>query len=301
MSTNTKCPSLNNMEQGIIIKGISGFYYVKTDKALVTCKARGIFRQQKITPVVGDYVRLETAKNGQGQILEVLPRKNELVRPFVANIDLLAIIVSASVPEPDWLLIDKLLIQAQLANISPVLILNKIDESVRQIQLQFADDYNCFPSLQVSAATGQGMEEFYHLIEDKICCLAGQSAVGKTSILNSLLPDADMQTGTVSKKTERGRHTTRVAELLPFRNGAILDTPGFSLFDSEYITQEQLNGCYPEFEAAEPCRFRGCSHINEPDCGVKELLTSGKMSNTRYQRYAIIRNENEERRKHRYD
>lgn len=288
------------MEQGVIIKGISGFYYVKCGTNVVTCTARGVFRNLGVTPIVGDYVTFERHASGNAQINAVLPRRNTLVRPYVANIDILGIVVSASVPEPDWMLIDKLLISAQCASIRPVLILNKIDAASTATK-QFMADYFGFTCLNVSAQTGQGMEELKDLIGSNIFCLAGQSAVGKTSILNSLLPNADFAIGELSRKTERGKHTTRVAQLIPFGDGAILDTPGFSFFDTKYLTTEQLDACYPEFLQAQGCRYSGCRHISEPDCGVKELLTCGKMSTARYQRYVIISKENEMRRKHRYD
>lgn len=289
------------IKQGIIIKGISGFYYVKDGQDIVTCKARGVFRNLGITPLVGDYVKYESSPSGEARIVEILPRKNVLVRPCVANIDMLAIVISASVPEPDWLLADRLIIQCVCASIKPVPVLNKLDECDEKIYRQFDCDYRDFTHLMVSAETGQGLTQLSEVINGHICCFAGQSAVGKTSILNALLPEAEMETGALSKKTERGRHTTRVAQLLPFRDGAILDTPGFSLFDSEYLTQEQLNECYPEFSQAAPCRFSGCTHNSEPSCGVKDLLTCNKMSIERYERYVMISQENEIRRKHRYD
>lgn len=289
------------MTNGIIIKGISSFYYVKSSEGIFTCKARGLFRKLNITPVAGDRVELEPIGKGEARIVSVLERKNCLVRPCVANIDVLAIVLSASSPAPDWLLADRLLIASQRANITPILVLNKLDEAKSELKDQFYCDYRGFKIFSVSAESGEGMAELEDAIKDKLCCLCGQSAVGKTSIINRLIPWLNLQTGELSQKTERGRHTTRVAELLPFGNGAILDTPGFSLFDTDYLEQAELDACYPEFLNSQGCRFSGCRHIQEPDCGVKQLLLDGRLSEQRYKRYVIISNENELRRRHRYD
>ena len=292
----------NNSERvGRIIKGVGGFYDVMTDGGIIRCKARGAFRNIGVTPLVGDRVRLTVHASGYAQLMEILPRKNELIRPAAANIDHLLIVISARIPEPDWMLADKLIIEATRIGIEPVMILNKSDDADAQVVDAFMADYRLFRHYITSAETGEGIAALSQHLQAGISCFAGQSAVGKTSLLNALLPGTEHMTGALSEKTERGRHTTRHAELMPFGEGAILDTPGFSLLSASTPTQEKLDGCYPEFSLADRCRYTGCAHISEPDCGVKRLVDAGKMTVARYDRYVTIRKEIEERRKHRYD
>ncbi|MEG1523627.1 MAG: ribosome small subunit-dependent GTPase A [Clostridia bacterium] len=292
------------MERGRIIKGISGFYEVLlTNQTVVTCKARGRFRKQHLTPMVGDYVEVQPQNDGFWAVQNFLPRKNALLRPPVSNIDQLAIVIAASAPKPDWLLVDKLILQSMLLKVSPLLILNKLDEQDPGIVQMFQADYtSAFTTIQVSVRTGLGLDTLKSNLSGKISCFAGQSAVGKSSLLNMLMPELALTTGELTRKTDRGRHTTRHAELWPYCGGAVLDTPGFSQFDTIDISQEDLNGCYPEF-GIEPghCRFAGCTHISEPDCAVKQLLQSGKLSGGRYARYIELENEIQQRRKHQYD
>jgi len=290
------------MEYGLLIKGVGSFYEVLTEAGdTVTCKARGTFRREGITPTVGDRVGIERQERGYAQLAEILPRKNVLVRPAVANVDQLMIVVSASVPSPDWLLLDRLIIAATFLGVKPIPVLNKVDAADTDVQNAFINDYRAFDTLTVSAKTGEGIFELNEQLRDKVTCFAGQSAVGKSSILNRILPDLHLETGGLSRKTDRGRHTTRHAELWPYLGGAVLDTPGFSLFETECLDQEQLDACYPEFKNAAPCRFPGCMHVTEPGCGVKPLLDSGELSPLRYARYVEIAKEYQTRRKHRYD
>ena len=290
------------MEYGLLIKGVGSFYEVLTEAGdTVTCKARGTFRREGITPTVGDRVRIERQERGYAQLAEILPRKNVLVRPAVANVDQLMIVVSASVPSPDWLLLDRLIIAATFLGVKPIPVLNKVDAADTDVQNAFINDYRAFDTLTVSAKTGEGIFELNEQLRDKVTCFAGQSAVGKSSILNRILPDLHLETGGLSRKTDRGRHTTRHAELWPYLGGAVLDTPGFSLFETECLDQEQLDACYPEFKNAAPCRFPGCMHVTEPGCGVKPLLDSGELTPLRYARYVEIAKEYQTRRKHRYD
>ena len=291
------------MEQGRIIKGIGGFYSVLLQNGnVVTCKARGRFRNEHLVPMVGDLAEIFRPETGYAAIDELLPRKNALVRPSVANIDQLIIVAAAGAPKPDWLMVDKLLLQCHALTIEPLLVLNKIDIGDDSVLHEFRRDYAAFDSLLVSSQTGEGIEQLKSRLTNRISCFAGQSAVGKSSLLNALFPALQLETGGLAKKTERGRHTTRQAELWPLLGGAVLDTPGFSLLEIEEFTQDQLNESWPEFQKAyERCRFAGCSHVSEPDCAVKELLTQGKISSGRYERYLAIRSEIEQRRKHRYD
>ena len=287
--------------EGSIIKGVGGFYYVSTDQGVITSKARGAFRKEGITPVVGDRVTLTLHASGYAQIDAILPRRNLLIRPAVANVDRLLIVISAHLPEPDWLLCDKLIVQAKLNDIEPVLVLNKADEADPSIREAFERDYRLFPRVVVSARTGEGLHALQDAIRGKICCFAGQSAVGKSSLMNALLPELDLPVGELTRKTDRGRHTTRHAQLWPCFCGALLDTPGFSLYEPDSFDEQLLLGCYPEFALADPCRFPGCMHRSEPGCGVKALLTDGRLSPARYERYVQIANDFTFRRKHQYD
>ena len=289
-------------EAGLLLKGIGSFYEVLTESGeVVTSKARGAFRREGLVPTVGDRVLIERKEQGYAQMAEILPRRNLLVRPPVANVDQLLIVVSASAPEPDWLLVDRLIIASARMRIEPIPVLNKIDAACEAIVRQFRSEYSAFATLTVSAETGEGLDALRAQMRGKISCFAGQSAVGKSSLLNALFPDLHLETGGLSRKTERGRHTTRHAELWPYENGAVLDTPGFSMFETECLEQSELDACYPEFSNAAPCRFPGCMHISEPDCGVKPLLTSGELSQGRYERYREIALDYQMRRKHRYD
>ncbi len=292
------------MSTGRIIRGIGGFYYVLPDEGgpVVECKARGHFRKSGISPVVGDLVVYEDQKEGHSSIEKILPRKNLLIRPSVANIDQLLIVVSASAPAPDWQLVDKRIIQAVPAGIKPVLILNKSDAADERIVRAFEQDYvPWFQTAVVSARTGTGKEQLADILKDRVSCFAGQSAVGKSSLINLLLPELALETGDLAKKTDRGRHTTRRAELWPAFGGAILDTPGFSLYETDLLEQTDLNRCYPEFgNSPGKCRFPSCMHVTEPGCAIKELVAKGKMSPGRYERYAILAKEYETRRKHIY-
>ncbi len=292
------------MERGRIIKGVGGFYTVALESgASVTCKARGRFRKDGIVPMIGDAVEVLPQNDGNWALQRILPRKNALQRPPVSNIDQLVIVISASAPKPDWLLVDKLILQAKLHDIAPVLVLNKLDECARSIADAFDDGYErVFPACRVSARSGEGLELLRERLCQRVSCFAGQSAVGKSSLLNALMPELMLETGGLAKKTDRGRHTTRHAELWPFCGGAVLDTPGFSLFETAAVTQEQLNACYPEFgDAPGQCRFAGCSHVSEPDCAVKARLSTGRLSTGRYARYTEIYREIEQRRRTQYD
>lgn len=288
---------------GRIIKGIGGFYSVLLDNGeTVVCKARGRFRNEHLVPMVGDLVEISSPETGFASLDDILPRKNALLRPQVSNIDLLIIVLSASVPKPDWLLADKLLIQAHTLGIEPLLVLNKIDMAKDEITAQFLADYAAYETLMVSSHSKEGLDALLAALKGRICCFAGQSAVGKSSLLNSLFPSLSLEIGELAKKTDRGKHTTRQAELWPFLGGAVLDTPGFSLFELSELTQDALNTCWPEFQDVYTrCRFTGCRHNAEPDCAVKALLEEGTLTKARYERYLEIQAEIEKLKKHKYD
>ena len=287
---------------GQIIKAINGFYYVKTVEGIIECKAKGKFRLDGIMPLVGDHVVVEKEDDGYDVISQIEKRKNEIVRPRVSNIDMLLIVLSAKTPKPDFMLIDKLIIEAKRNDIEPVLCINKCDiakvDLLEDIKSQYAD----YDMLEISVMTKQGIDNLKEKIHGKTSCLAGQSAVGKTSILN-ILCDIERETGTTSKKTERGKHTTREVNLLPIdENSLIIDTPGFSILNIEDILPEELMQYYDEFEPyAVNCYYKMCMHHKEPDCSVKDAVMQGNINDTRYGRYIMLLEELIEKEKRKYD
>ncbi len=289
---------------GKIIKGVGGFYTVRYDDGkLCTCKARGLFRKTGETPLPGDDVEFVLDNKGQGYIMRILPRRNALLRPAVANVDKLLIVIAATEPQPDLELVDKLLLYCKKLGIAPVLVINKCDGG-DTAALQHIRQYSgeCIPTVAVSAVSGFGMEALLKLLDGDTICLAGQSAVGKSSLLNALL-GLSLETGGLSRKTERGRHTTRHAELLEMQNGSLIaDTPGFSMLESVPMEPEEIADMYGEFkEHLGKCRFVGCLHLSEPDCAVKSAVRDGLIPTERYERYKKIVNEALEARRHKYD
>ncbi len=259
-------------------------------KRIHECKARGRFRNENITPLPGDFVAFSPQKGeSQGYIEEILPRKNQLTRPQVVNVDQVMITMAARDPKPDLLLIDKLIISAEIADIVPILIINKSDLAESADVKFIAEQYQLHYELLVtSAKTGEGLSEIKKRLRGKTTCFAGQSAVGKSSLLNALFSELGLETGGLSKKTARGKHTTRHAELIrPFRvNGMVVDTPGFSLLKSEEMAPAELSRHYPEMrEILHTCKFSSCLHIHEPKCAVKQAVTDGTINKARYARY----------------
>ena len=291
---------------GIILKGVGGFYTVLSDGMSFVCKARGLFRKQNQTPIVGDNVSFSLNADGEtGYLLSIEARKNELIRPMVANIDKLFIVVSASKPAVDLLLVDKLLLCCEKLRIEPVLIINKCDDadaaSIDGIRKEYSlTGYRIYT---VSAVTGDGIEALRSELQGSVVCFAGQSAVGKSSLLNALIPGMKLEVGELSRKTERGRHTTRHAELIPIGNGgAVLDTPGFSLLENIECEPEEIKNLYPELRRhVFECRFSGCLHISEPGCVVKEEIVGRDFDSERYNRYVRLVKEAMENRKHKYE
>ena len=274
---------------GTIVKGIGGFYYVKASDSIYECKARGVFRKQKITPMIGDRVKINV-DGENGSIVEILPRSSSLIRPPVANIDTMILVASAASPEPNMLTIDKMLVNAEISNIEPVVCINKIDidngEELKKIYSSAG--YKVFP---VSARSGDGIETLTEYLSGRTSAFAGLSGVGKSSILSIIIEDS-LETGNISEKISRGRHTTRHVELFQIKNGGyVLDTPGFSSLEVEGIKAEDLWLYFPEMsDSQNKCRFRGCSHINEPDCYVKDKLQNGEMVKSRYESYKELYN-----------
>lgn len=279
-------------DQGTIRKALSGFYYVQTDDGLVTCRARGKFRYQKITPLVGDRVAITVQDDGSGSLDHILPRRNAFQRPAVANLDQLVIIASGAIPVSDPFLLDRIISLAESKECQPILCINKWD-LVQAEDLLAIYQAAGIPTLSVSAATGQGIEELRGLLAGKISAFTGNSGVGKSSILNALEPNFGLATGEISEKLGRGRHTTRHVELLRLENGGfVADTPGFSTFDAvrmEKLTRESLQHYFPEIgRCFGRCRFSDCHHIHEPGCAVRQAVEQGEIAPSRYRSYQLL-------------
>lgn len=280
---------------GLITKAISGFYYVNLDDNTYECKARGSFRKSGETPLVGDTVDFSCDSNGKGIIEAILPRKNALVRPAVANIDKLFIVSSYVTPQPNLLIIDRLTALCEFYSIEPVIVFNKCD-------LGDFTEYKCiyersgYTTIVVSAVTGEGTDLLKKELSGCVSAFTGNSGVGKSSLLNYLFSDLSLQTGEVSDKLGRGRHTTRHTELFKHEfGGYVADTPGFSSFDTHYQSiefKESLIDCFPDFaEYTDTCKFADCAHIGESGCGVSEAVKNGKIQLSRHKSYVAIYDE----------
>lgn len=283
------------MSEGIILKGIGGFYEVleNEDKNLLyTCKVRGIHRKQGgITPLVGDRVTFDILdeKHKEGHIDQILDRRNVFARPSVANIDQLAIVLSVASPPPDFMLMDKLLITCISKGIRPLIIINKadLDTNNRIEEIKTVYKNTDFSILVLSKFFPEWYDELHKQLVGFITAFAGQSGVGKSTILNAVLNNWVMETGEVSDRIQRGKHTTRHVQLFRLNKGGfILDTPGFSSFSVEDVSYVELQNLYPEFgKTMVSCRFKECSHTGEPDCAVRDLYNQGKIDEGRYNRY----------------
>ena len=279
--------------EGIILKALSGFYYVDGgDGALTACRGRGKFRHQKLTPLVGDRVRFTPLGEGAGILDEILPRKNQFQRPAVANIDQLVVIASGAVPVTDPFLIDRVVSIAEGRDCEPVICINKCDLDAAEELYQTYRKAG-FLTLRVSAETGEGIPELAAAIAGKVSAFTGNSGVGKSSILNALEPEFRLQVGEVSDKLGRGRHTTRHVELFRLSSGAIVaDTPGFSSFDTEGMElrrPEELQYTFREFAPyLDQCRFTGCAHVKEKGCAVLAAVKAGAIAPSRHASYVRL-------------
>ncbi len=292
--------------QGLIVKAIAGFYYVDTEESgIYACRARGIFRKEGLTPLVGDRAVFSVTdpKDKEGSITEILPRTNSLVRPACANIDLMLITAAQEHPRISLLTIDRLLIQAEKAGIRAAVVINKADTGMIPETRMAASAYpSCgYPVFLTSTVTGEDIEELKQAVRAKTAVFAGASGVGKSSLLNALAGRQVMETGEISKKLLRGKNTTRHTELVKLPDGGfLLDTPGFTAF-TEATGPEELQELFPEMRPyLHRCYYQGCAHISEPDCAVRKALEEGKISGFRYENYRILYEEAKDLQKRRY-
>ena len=294
------------MEYGTIIKGVGGLYSVYYQGDVYTCKPRGKFRKDQIKPMIGDNVVLgdfaETADGYTAVIDEILERKNSLIRPAVANVDRIVFVIAAVAPMPDLLLLDKMLAAAKKKNISAVIVVNKADQDDK-VSESLADVYKNAATkvILTCAVEGSGVETLENVVSQGISVMAGQSGVGKSSLVNCLLKNDKMATGGLTKKLDRGRHTTRHSEMFSVGDGLVIDSPGFSLFELTDVLPTELQLYYPELSGrVAGCRFMDCSHTGEPGCCVTELLEKGSFDSGRYERYKIIYKDLKEKEKNKY-
>jgi ribosome biogenesis GTPase / thiamine phosphate phosphatase len=289
------------MAEGKIIKALSGFYYVKSNDTIFQCRGRGVFRKNNITPLVGDNVVFTAENDREGYIMEIKERENELVRPPIANVDQAILIFSAKDPEFSPHLLDRFLVIIESYQIKPIIVITKIDlansDELLNIK-QYAKAYEKigYDVLLTSSKNEIGLEDIYLLLENKITVFAGQSGVGKSSLLNALQPELNLETKAISKHLGRGKHTTRHVELLEIGDGLVADTPGFSSLDFSNIEAEELTYCYPEMkERFANCKFRGCLHDKEPHCAIKEAVETGEIEEFRYNHYLLFLKEIQQR------
>ncbi len=293
--------------QGKIVKGIAGFYYVHIENiGVYECKAKGVFRNKSIKPLVGDNVQIDVidADLKKGNIVEILERDNQLIRPAVANVDQAMIVFAVKKPDPNLNLLDKFLVMMEFQNIETIICFNKTDIGNEDFMEKLKTIYNNagYKVIFASATKEEGIEVVKKELKGKSTVFAGPSGVGKSSMLNALTSDYTMETGNVSEKIGRGKHTTRHSEIFNIdENTYVFDTPGFSSLFVPGMTKEKLEDCFPEFlEYTNNCRFVGCAHINEPDCAVKDALEEGKISISRYENFKLMYQELKEKEKH-YD
>lgn len=307
------------MPAGLIVKALSGYYYVLPDEGqsgenagLVQCRGRGIFKKRNVTPLVGDRVAFERSENGEGTVTEIYPRDSELIRPPVANIAQAVLVFSLDEPALNLQLLDKFLVHIEHAGLTPVICFSKQDlvqqaesgpslgegkpETEAVHRLYESIGYTVFLT---SAKQGEGLEPVRRMLKDKISVFSGQSGVGKSTLLNALLPHLELETGEISMRLGRGRHTTRHVELIPLPEGGwVADTPGFSQLDFMEMEPEELGATFREFAPlSEECRFRGCLHHKEPGCKVREAAENNEIAETRYEHYLIFLQEMKDRKR----
>ena len=273
--------------EGKIIKGIGGFYYVKTKEGIIECKAKGKFRHKSLKPMVGDNVKIQVDR-GKGVIEDIHKRESELIRPTVSNVTLAFVVFAVKDPDINFDLLNRFLILCETNNIEAIVCLNKIDlvsdEELEKI-CRMIDDIG-YEVLFINAREEKGIEELRRRIEGNVTVLCGPSGVGKSTLINALANRNHMETGAISEKLGRGKHTTRHSELIEVNDGYVVDTPGFSTLEVNFIEKDELKYAFPEFrEYNDLCRFRGCNHYKEPDCAVKNAVENKKINQSRYDFY----------------
>lgn len=297
--------------KGIIIKGIGGFYYVKTEEELFECTGRGIFKKKGLKLQVGDRVTIsekelskEVRKRGikhEGVIEEVEERKNSFIRPPIVNVDTFAVTFAVKDPEPDFSLIDKFLVMAEMNHVEALIVMNKCDLSDDKTLAEYEDIYKgIYPVIRVSGTSGEGIDSLEEHLYGKTVAFAGPSGVGKSTLINLLVPEAEMETGEISRKTARGRHTTRHVEIFESKGGGLIyDTPGFTSFDILEAEIDELQDYYPDIAFYKGrCYYDNCRHLKEPDCAVKQAVKAGEISRVRYLSYRKNIEEIREKRKY---
>ena len=277
--------------QGRVLKNYNGYYYVSVEDKIYTCKVKGKMKQNRFSLATGDMVSFQMGEKDEGMIKKVLPRKNFLLRPTIANLDLLVVTFACASPDFSYLLADKLFALAELAKIPAILVLNKKDIAPDGLIDEVKTTYEKigYEVFAISADNDEGIEPLREKLRGKICAFGGPSGVGKSSTINAIDNTVDLRTGEVSEKIGRGKHTTRYAQLLPFDEGYIADTPGFGNLLFEDFDEKNLVDCFKEFaEFEDGCKFCPCNHTHEPVCGVKEAVASGEVAQSRYQSYLDI-------------
>ena len=273
--------------KGKIIKGIGGFYYIKTENGIVECKARGKFRHKSLKPMVGDNVEI-LIENGKGTIEKIEDRNSELIRPTVANVTQAFVVFAIKNPDLNFDLLNRFLVLCESNNIKAIVALNKIDLVSEEEKIELKEKINAigYEVLFINAKEGIGVDDLKNRLQGNVTVLCGPSGAGKSTLINTLTDRIHMETGEVSEKIGRGRHTTRHSELIEVSDGYIVDTPGFSTLDVTFIDKEDLRYCFPDFdEYNNECKYRGCLHHKEPGCAVKEAVEEGKINKYRYEFY----------------
>ena len=273
--------------QGIIVKGIGGFYYVKVEQEIIECKARGKFRHDDLTPMVGDKVEI-TVKDGKGAIEKINERYNTLIRPAVANVTQALVVFSLKSPDINEDLLNKFLLLCEYSKLKPIVCFNKLDlkENYEEEKVINMIKESGYEILFIQANKGIGIDEIKDKLKDNVTVLCGPSGVGKSTILNNLAGRELMETGDISQKLKRGKHTTRHSELIEIFDGYIVDTPGFSSLSTDFIDKDDLQHCFPEFEEyLGQCKFSSCTHYKEPGCSIKKALEDGSINKIRYDFY----------------
>jgi ribosome biogenesis GTPase len=290
------------MPEGKIIKALSGFYYVLSDdNQVIQCRGRGVFRLNKVTPLVGDEVVFQAENESEGYILEVKDRKNELVRPPISNVDQAILVFSAVEPDFSTALLDRFLVLVEFNRIKPIICITKMDltnADEKAMMETYRNQYTKagYEVILTSSATEDGLEQLLPHLKGVISVFAGQSGVGKSSLLNAIRPDLELKTNDISTHLGRGKHTTRHVELIKIGEGLVADTPGFSSLEFTDIEVEDLNYCFPDIEKlSEDCKFRGCLHLKEPKCAVKEAVANVELPEYRYEHYELFVQEIKER------